>query len=117
MPKERVMHLLSTSYQDYTRYKEEKDIDYFRDAAEKLFTASQNYLEYKHDEFIGSYEDFKHELNESKMEKEDKRMIKQDANALHVFARHGIIEPYTEDELKEDYDELYAKLQYLLTEG
>lgn len=117
MTKQKVEHLLSVSYQDYEKYKKERDLDYLRDVAEKVFTTAENYVEYKTKSRTSNYKDFKRLLKEINISEEEKSDLKRDMSLLHKFAKHSLEEPDEISDIEELYESTHEKLLCLTTKA
>ncbi len=116
MTKDKVESYLLTSHKDYERYVDTGNVDYLRDASEKLFTTLENFVEYKTGERVSDYVTFKKLYNAISLPLtgEERISLKSLASQMHNFARHGLEEPDTMDEVIQRYLLTHKKLENLM---
>lgn len=114
MDENQVKRFMATSRQDFERYKETGDIEYLRDAAEKLFTSAENMVEYKTGDRINDYRDFKRLIPKVVEKKEDRIALMSKLSQLHVFHRHGLQEPNNIKDIVELYRNVHKEVAFLL---
>lgn len=106
---------LFLSKEEYEMYRKTKNLNRFRQAADKLFALAQNIIKMKSGTYFRTFKEFATEYKESNVMAFKDRKEKLDflfrLKGLHSFYYHGIEEADDIEALENNYKEVYEKLE------